>query len=176
MRITDPNFNHYADDHPERCQRVAVFFARDITDEVVMLDADHGDHDVLAFRDEWNEFFENEVRPKIDDRDRPNDEKAPVFLSEAAAAVAADVNSFNGAGSGIPHLGVFVGVCCETLPGPAGVMKPTSLFFDGEMRGLKPTEYALLRDPVSFWAAVMGDGHTNADTTTTDTPSVGGGA
>jgi hypothetical protein len=156
MRITDSNFNHYADDHPERCQRVAVFFARDITDEVVMLDAEHGDYDVLGFRDDWSEFFEETVRPKIDDRDQPNDEEAPVFLSEAAAAVAADVNSFGGAGSGIPHLGIFVGVCCETPPGPAGVIKPTSLFFDGEVRGLTPAEYTMLRDPVMFWAAVMG--------------------
>jgi hypothetical protein len=144
-----------------------VFFARDITDEVVMLDAEHGDHDVLGFRDDWSEFFEETVRPKIDDRDRPNDDEAPVFMSEAADVLAADVNSFNGAGSGIPHLGVFVGVCCETPP-EAGGVEPT-LLFDGEVRGLKPAEYALLRDPVSFWAEVMGD-----DSTDTNTPSFGG--
>ncbi len=171
MRCTDPDFDRYADDHPERCQRVAVFFARDITDEVVMLDAEHGDHDVLGFRDDWSEFFEDVVRPRIDDRDRPNDDEAPVFLSKAAAAVAADVNSFNGAGSGIPHLGVFVGVCCETPP-EAGGVEPT-LLFDGEVRALTLTEYALLRDPVSFWALVMGDDCADADT---DTPSAGGGA
>lgn len=161
MRITDPDFYRYADDHPERCQRVAVFFARDITDEVVMLDAEHGDHDVLAFRNDWSEFFEEVVRPRIDDHDRPNDEEAPGCLWGVDASAAANVNSFNGAGSGIPHLGVFVGVCCETPP-EAGGVEPT-LLFDGEVRGLKPTEYALLRDPVTFWAAVMGD-DTQADT------------
>lgn len=154
MRITDPDFDRYADDHPERCQRVAVFFARDITDEVVMLDAEHGNHDVLAFRNDWSEFFEQVVRPKIDDCDRPNDEEAPVFLSEAVVAAAANVNGFNGAGSGVPHLGVFVGVCCETPP-EAGGVEPT-LLFDGEARGLTPGEYTMLRDPAMFWAAVMG--------------------
>lgn len=153
MRIADPDFDRYADDHPERCQRVAVFFARDITDEVVMLDAEHGDYDVLAFRDAWLLFFEDVVRPKLDDRDRPNDEEAPGCLWGVDASAVANVNSFDGAGAGIPHLGVFVGVCCETPP-EAGGVEPT-LLFDGEIRRLKPAEYALLHDPVTFWAAVM---------------------
>lgn len=155
MRITDSDFDRYADDHPERCQRVAVFFARDITDEVVMLDAEHGDHDVLAFRTAWDSFFDEVVRPVIDDRDRADDEEATGCLWGVDASAAANVNSFNGVGSGIPHFGVFVGVCCETPP-EAGGVEPI-LLFDGEVRGLKPVEYALLRDPVTFWAVVMGD-------------------
>lgn len=149
MQIVDPEFETEADAHPERCRRVAVFFARDIDDEVVMLDADHADYDVPLFRKDWGDFMQTRVLPVMDDRDRPNDDEAPMFLSSTEANAAAAVNSFNGAGSGIPHLGVFVGFGLESDDG--------YLLFKGEVRGLKPDEYALLRDPVLFWAAVLGD-------------------
>lgn len=152
IRVTSPHFHHYADNHPERCNRIVVFYARVavfygrypvVTDELLMFDVNYDDYDLSVLQKYWLLFANDAIRSRIDYRDWPNYKEALIRLF----GVDADMRDFNFCGEEytkleIPYFSVFVGVCCEAPPETGGA-EPT-LLFDGEVRGLKPAEFSAL--------------------------------
>lgn len=133
MRLEDTDYPEQAAQHPERCQRVAVLFARDVFTELVVLDAHHGDHDLTFFVSDWTSFVIDAMKRE------PGEGEAPE----------------------LPALGLFIGACCEVEP--ADPDDEPYLLFSGDVRRLTPGESVSLHDPVAFWGKVLGDDDADPD-------------